>query len=157
MTAAVLDRPQPLALPLARWRAGAIGVLLWTAVLLLVLYPLVMVIAAAFAPAHLDSQPRRLADFLTPRLLSASTNTLSLGVTVSLFSVIIGAAFALLAVQSPRDRWIDLMMSVPFLTPPFLASLAWSLAVGARGYLGRFGLFGEALERFIFSFGVWLC
>ena len=31
-------------------------------------------------------------------------------------------------------------MSVPFLTPPFLASLAWSLAVGPRGYLGRLGL-----------------
>jgi iron(III) transport system permease protein len=45
-----------------------------------------------------------------------------------------------------------LIASVPFLTPPFLASLAWSLAVGAKGYLDRFGLGGELFERILFSF-----
>jgi iron(III) transport system permease protein len=43
-------------------------------------------------------------------------------------------------------------MSVPFLTPPFLASLAWSLAVGQAGYLTRFGLPGGGLESLLFSF-----
>jgi iron(III) transport system permease protein len=44
-------------------------------------------------------------------------------------------------------------MSIPFLTPPFLASLAWSLAVGPRGYLERLGFPGKILESAIFSFG----
>jgi iron(III) transport system permease protein len=82
----------------------------------------------------------------------ASINTLRLGIAVSLLSLFTGAAFALLAVQSPRERWIGLIMSVPFLTPPFLASLAWSLAVSPKGYLGRLGLLGEPMERVIFSF-----
>jgi len=43
-------------------------------------------------------------------------------------------------------------MTVPFLPPPFLASLAWSLAIGPRGYLGRFGLAGELSERIIYSY-----
>jgi iron(III) transport system permease protein len=43
-------------------------------------------------------------------------------------------------------------MSIPFLTPPFLASLAWSLAVGPRGYLSRLGLPGTAIETALFSF-----
>jgi iron(III) transport system permease protein len=152
MSVALLETSPSAAGSLTRLRAGVAGALLWGAVLLLVLYPLAMVIAAALVPAYLDSQPFLLADFTNPRLLTAAINTLRLGVTVSAFSVVIGVACALLAMQSARDRWIDLIMSVPFLTPPFLASLAWSLAAGARGYLGRFDLFGESLERLIFSF-----
>ena len=63
-----------------------------------------------------------------------------------------GGLAALLAAQTKHDRWIDLLMSVPFLTPPFLASLAWSLAVGRAGYLSRFGLPGAALDSMLFSF-----
>ena len=63
-----------------------------------------------------------------------------------------GVALALLAAQSRREHWLDLLMSVPFLTPPFLASLAWSLAVGSKGYLGQFGFLGRSSEQVIFSF-----
>ena len=72
---------------------------------------------------------------------------------MSLLSLISGAALALLAAQSQRGRWIDLLMSVPFLTPPFLGSLAWSLAVGTKGYLRPiWTVFGRPLEQLIFSF-----
>jgi iron(III) transport system permease protein len=152
MAGAVLDAPRAFKGCLARWRAGASLVVLWGAILLLVAYPLVMVVTAALAPAFPGSEPLRLADFMTERLFTASMNTLRLGIAVSVLSLFTGATFALLAVQSPRDRWIDLLMSVPFLTPPFLGSLAWSLAVGPKGYLGRLGLFGESMERVIFSF-----
>jgi iron(III) transport system permease protein len=111
-----------------------------------------MVGAVVVAPAFPDGQPLRLADLLNERLVTASFNTLRLGVAVSLLSLVTGAALALAAAQSRRDRWIDVIMTVPFLTPPFLASLAWSLAVGRRGYLGRFGLAGELSEQIIFSF-----
>jgi iron(III) transport system permease protein len=152
MAEAVIDSPRTVTLSFARWRQRASAIILWGAVLLLVVYPLLMVVAAAFAPAFPDSEPLTLSDLLSERLLSASINTLRLGVSVSVLSLITGAAFAFLAVQSRGDRWIDLIMSIPFLTPPFLASLAWTVAVGARGYLGRLGLFGKELEQIIFSF-----
>jgi len=138
---------------LARWLSAATRITLWVAIFLLVLYPLLMVLAAAFSPPILDDQPLRLSDFLTRRLFIASINTLRLGLAVSFLSLIIGACAALLAAQSHGGRWIDLLMSIPFLTPPFLASLAWSLAVGPKGYLSRLGLPGEVLESAVFSFG----
>jgi iron(III) transport system permease protein len=125
---------------------------LWGAVVVLVLYPLLMVFAAALAPAFPDSQALKLSDLLSERLRAAALNTLQLGVAVSLLGLMTGSALALLAAQTRRERWIDLMMSVPFLTPPFLASLAWSLAVGPQGYLGQFGFFGRQLEQVVFSF-----
>jgi iron(III) transport system permease protein len=142
-----------LEVSLARWLAPANRIVLWIAILLLVVYPLLMVMVAAFAPPLLDEQMLRFSDFFTERLLTAWVNTFRLGLAVSLMSLFIGGLAALLAVQTKHDRWIDLLMSVPFLTPPFLASLAWSLAVGRAGYLTRFGFPGGVLESLFFSFG----
>lgn len=131
-------------------RAGRL--ILWTSLCVLILYPLLMVVVAAFAPSIVAGQPLKQADFLTTRLLTAWVNTFRLGIAVGFFSIVIGTGMALLATQSERDLWIDLLMSIPFLTPPFLASLAWSLAVGPKGYLSRLGIPGAAAEDLLFSF-----
>jgi iron(III) transport system permease protein len=152
MAISFVESQQAVRISFAAWLGRANGIALWGAVLLLVVYPLLMVLAAAVAPAFPESQQLKLTDILSERLVTASINTLRLGVSVSLLSLIAGSALALLAAQSPRGRWIDLVLSIPFLTPPFLASLAWSLAVGPKGYLGRFGFFGREMEQLIFSF-----
>jgi iron(III) transport system permease protein len=152
MAVSILDTPRPVRISFADWLGRANGIALWGAVFLLVVYPLLMVFAAVIAPAFPDSQPLKLSDILSERLITALINTLRLGVSVSLLSLVAGFALALLAAQSPRERWIDLVMSIPSLTPPFLASLAWSLAVGRKGYLSQFGFFGRELEQLIFSF-----
>jgi iron(III) transport system permease protein len=151
MSIDVLGRPRAEKITLS-WLSGANSALLWVLVFVLVLYPLLMVLAAAFTPTFPDSESLKISDFMTERLLSAGANTIHLGLSVSFLSLITGCALALLATQSRRDHWIDLLMSIPFLTPPFLASLAWSLAVGPKGYLGRMGLFGRGAEQLIFSF-----
>jgi iron(III) transport system permease protein len=135
-----------------RWLGAANRILLWGGVLLLILYPLLMVVTAAFSPPLLTDQALSKSDFFTERLLTAWINTFRLGLAVSLLSLLMGGLAALLATQSQGHRWIDLLMSVPFLTPPFLASLAWSLAVGRAGYLSRLGLPGQAFESALFSF-----
>jgi ABC-type Fe3+ transport system permease subunit len=122
MAVAVLDDAPAAHRSLTRWRYGS-EVALWSAILLLIVYPLLMVGASVLAPGLPDTQPFAFADLLGDRLVTASLNTLHLGISVSLLSLIIGAALALVAVQSRGDRWIDLIMSIPFLTPPFLASL----------------------------------
>jgi len=152
MAVAIPETSPAVKIPWARGLHGASGIVLGGGISLLVVYPLLMVLTAAVTPAFPDSQSLRLADILSERLWTAALNTLRLGISVSLLSLIAGAASAFLATESRRDRWIDLIMSIPFLTPPFLASLAWSLAVGPKGYLGRFGLLGAELERLIFSF-----
>jgi iron(III) transport system permease protein len=152
MATGVLDTPRAIRISLADWLGRTNEIALWGAVILLVIYPLLMVLGATIVPAFPDSQPIKSTDLLSERIVTASINTLRLGISVSLLSLITGAALALLAAQSRREGWIDLLMSVPFLTPPFLASLAWSLAVGAKGYLGQLGFLGRSLEQVIFSF-----
>ena len=152
MAIAVRHVSSDVEVSVTRWLAAANRSVLWGGILLLVFYPLLMVVVAAFAPALLDDQTIRFSDFFTERLLTAWINTFRLGLAVSCLSLLMGGLAALLAAQTKHDRWIDLLMTVPFLTPPFLASLAWSLAVGRAGYLSLFGLAGGALENMLFSF-----
>lgn len=152
MAVAVRRVPSNVEVSVGRWLAAAHRSLLWGGILLLIVYPLSMVAVAAFAPGLVEDPTFRSSDFFTGRLLTAWTNTFRLGLAVSLMSLFMGGLAALLASQTKHDRWIDLVMSVPFLTPPFLASLAWSLAVGRAGYLSRFGLPGAALDSMLFSF-----
>jgi ABC-type sulfate transport system permease component len=151
MSSDVLERPWLEKISFS-WLSRANSALLWVLVFALVLYPLLMVLAAAFTPSFPDSEPLKIFDLLTDRLITAAGNTLRLGFSVSLLSLITGSALALLAAHSRRESWVDLLMSIPFLTPPFVVSLAWSLAVGPKGYLGRAGLFGREAEQLIFSF-----
>ena len=106
-----------------RWLAAVNRSVLWGGLLLLIVYPLSMVVVAAFAPALVDDQTVRFSDFFTERLLTAWTNTFRLGLAVSLMSLAMGGLAALLAAQTKHDRWIDLLMSVPF--SPRLFWLLW--------------------------------
>ncbi|MEN9232306.1 MAG: ABC transporter permease subunit [Thermostichus sp. DG02_5_bins_236] len=126
---------------------------LWLLVGALVLYPLGMVFVSTVFAGSFGEPPFQMGDLLTPRIVSAWRNTLLLGFWVTLLSTAWAAPLALLALGSPWARWLDGLMSIPFLTPPFLVSLAWTLAVGRRGYLSGWGLPGSAAEGILFSVG----
>jgi iron(III) transport system permease protein len=125
--------------------------LLWAAVLLLVAYPLAMVVISIIFAERLGASPITFAEIFSVRIAQAWQNTLWLGLLVTAGSTLFALPLALLAAQTRHYRWLDLLMSIPFLTPPFLVGLAWTLAVGRRGYASRLGLPGEALEAFLFS------
>jgi iron(III) transport system permease protein len=121
-------------------------------IIALVVYPLAMILIATLMPGVLNDRPFQASDLFTERFGIAWFNTLRLGVTVAMLGAIVGAPLAVLASYSKQSAWVDTLMSIPFLIPPFVASLAWTLAVGAHGYLSRLGLPGAALETVLFSF-----
>lgn len=118
---------------------------------LLIVYPLVMVVASVLFAEAWGARPLSLADLRADRVARAWRNTLVLGGLVTLLSVLFGLAGALLAHRSRWARLVDAAMAVPFLTPPFLVSLAWSQIVGSRGYAARLGLDGVALQDALYS------
>ena len=54
MAVVVLDSPRIATPSLARWRTHTSAIILWAAVLLLVVYPLLMVVSSVFAPVFPD-------------------------------------------------------------------------------------------------------
>jgi iron(III) transport system permease protein len=96
----------------------------------------------------------RLTDTLAdPRLIRMTGNTIVLGVGVMALSAAIAVPLAVLRAlfKVPGALFWDLMMLVPFMIPPYIATLGWTMALQPRGYVHQ--LFGFNLAPFLFS--VW--
>lgn len=100
-------------------------------------------LAGAFSPI-----PALLRDPQLPALLSG---TLKIGLTVALLSALVGIPLGTLRglFDLPLARLWDLVMLIPFLTPPYIAALSWMLALQHNGYL--YQLIGFDLNDLLFS------
>ncbi len=94
----------------------------------------------------------RLADTLSDaKLLRMTGNTLLLGLGVAALSAIIAVPLAVMRAlfRVPGALVWDVLMLVPFMIPPYIATLGWIMSLQPRGYL--FQLFGFDLAPFLFS------
>lgn len=107
-------------------RAGAPAT--WPLLLLLgvgVAAPLVAVLVRAVT--GYNGQPSALPALADPANIEILGNTLLLGVLVVAVATLMAAPLAFLMSWTPlrRHRWIDVVLMIPFMTPPYVASLAW--------------------------------
>lgn len=82
-------------------------------------------------------------------------NSLLLGICVVLCSTIIAVptAYLLARTQLARHSWLDIIFMVPFMTPPYIASMGWILFMQKRGLFQQlFPVTGAWSEGF-FCFG----
>lgn len=98
----------------------------------------------------LSHLPRTLSD---PALLRAALNTVILGVCVALLSALIAVPLAVFRAlfRVPGAPVWDALMLVPFMIPPYIATLGWIMTLQPRGYLQQ--LLGFNLAPFLFSLG----
>ena len=99
--------------------------------------------AGAFSPI-----PTLLADPQLPALLGG---TLKTGLAVALLSALVGITLGTLRglFNLPLARLWDLLLLIPFMTPPYIAALSWMLALQHNGYLAQ--LIGVDLNDLLFS------
>ncbi len=74
-----------------------------------------------------DGEPSALGDLTDGDLPRVLGNTVWLSTLVVVFSTVMAAPLAFLTSWTPMRRhwWIDLLVMVPFMTPPFVAAMAW--------------------------------
>ena len=82
-------------------------------------------------------------------------NSLLLGVLVVLLSTAIAAPLAYLFSRTSfaRYRAFDIIFMVPFMTPPYIASMGWILFMQKRGLLQQLLPAAEGCENWFFSLG----
>ena len=114
--------------------------------------PLTAVLARAVTGYR--GQPSALPDLLKPHMIEILGNTVLLGVLVVVIATFMAAPLAfLMSWTRLRDhRWIDVLLMVPFMTPPYVAALAWLDFTRVNG-LGEqlFGPGGAVLRSVIES------
>lgn len=130
------------------------GGLLFAVLAILIICPLVSVFArAVMVDGHFKPAPafRMIADTDN---LTTIWNSLKLGFWVVIGSSIIAipTAFLLSRTFLARYRWLDIVFMVPFMTPPYIASMGWILFMQKRGLFQQlFPATGRISEKF-FSF-----
>ena len=82
-------------------------------------------------------------------------NSLLLGVLVVLLSTAIAAPLAYLFSRTcfARYRAFDIIFMIPFMTPPYIASMGWILFMQKRGLLQQLLPAAEGCENWFFSLG----
>jgi iron(III) transport system permease protein len=92
-----------------------------------------------------------------PQLWRLARNTIGLGIGVVVLSALIGAPLGYLraAYNIPGAAFWDLMFLIPFMMPPYIATLGWIMALQPRGFLSQ--LTGANAGPFLFSFAGIVC
>jgi iron(III) transport system permease protein len=120
-------------------------VLCLAALFVLVVYPLGWLVARSFATPDWHFTLDNLREALrTPRLRVGVINTLTVSSLVSVVSAAAGLGLALLSVRTrlAGRGLLRLLALAPFLCPPIIASIAWTLLADPQG-----GLLNVFLER----------
>lgn len=133
------------------------GPILWVLLLVLaflVVCPLVSVFAeAVILDCRLDLY-RAWTIIADPENLQTIWNSLILGVCVVLLSTVIAAPTAYLLARTPigRHKWLDIVLMIPFMTPPYIASMGWILFMQKRGLFQQLFPFTGSISEGFFSF-----
>lgn len=121
----------------------------------LILCPLVTVFAkAVIVDGRLDLY-RAWEMIASPENVETITNSLLLGVSVVLCSTVIAlpTAYLLARTQLSKYTFLDIIFMIPFMTPPYIASMGWIQFMQKRGLFQQlFPATGSWSEGF-FSFG----
>ena len=84
-------------------------------------------------------------------------NTILLGNAVVFGSTLLALPLAFLTARTTfaHSKWLDIILMIPFMTPPFISSMGWILFTQRRGLFQQlFPMTGDFSEGFISFFGL---
>lgn len=94
---------------------------------------------------------------LQPENVQTIFNTLLLSTSVVIVSTLIALplAFLMAKTQFARYKWLDIVLMIPFMTPPYISAMGWILFTQRRGLFQQlFPMTNEFSELFISFFGL---
>lgn len=121
----------------------------------LIVCPLVMIFARAVFEDGTFHPELAWAVIVDADNLETIMNSLLLGVCVVLCATVIAAptAWLLSRTQLASHGWLDIVFMIPFMTPPYIASMGWILFMQKRGLFQQLFPFTGSLSENFFCFG----
>lgn len=130
------------------------GVLLFL-LLILILLPLALVLAQSIWSAGSFHPEDLLPDRSGAEFWTLLAQTVWLGATVSGISLLITFPLAFLSVKTNvgNRRWLDALLLIPFMTPPYISAMSWVEFMQKNGFLEQLIPISAACTPGFFSFG----
>jgi len=120
----------------------------------LVLLPLTMIFAKAVVTDGSLDLSRAFQTITNAENIRTICNTLLLCLIVVFCSTTIALPLAFLTArtQIAHSRWLDIILMIPFMTPPYIASMGWILFMQKRGLFQQLFPFTGTFSESFFSF-----
>ena len=101
----------------------------------LILCPLIMIFVKAVIIDNRLDFSFMISTIMNGANLETIGNTLLLGICVVIGATIIAFPLAFIAARTTlgRQKWLDIVLMIPFMTPPYIASMGWILFMQKRG------------------------
>ncbi|MGG4144735.1 iron ABC transporter permease [Paenibacillus algorifonticola] len=82
-------------------------------------------------------------------------NSIWLGLCVIAATTVLAFPLAWIMAKTPlrRHKWLDIVLLIPFMTPPYIGSMGWMLFMQTNGYMEQFIPATSAITPAFFSFG----
>ncbi|WP_416149975.1 ABC transporter permease [Salipaludibacillus sp. HK11] len=121
---------------------------------ILVFIPLFLVILRSVSPdgSFAGFAPFRI--LLEEQNIEILTNSILLGLGVVTLSSLISAplAFFMARTELGKHRWIDIVLIIPFMTPPYIGAMGWILSMQPNGYAEQLFPFLAPVTPLFFSY-----
>lgn len=121
----------------------------------LILCPLITVFAQAVITDGRLNLYQAWATMISADNVETVCNSLLLGICVVLCSTLIAVptAYLLARTQLTKHGWLDIIFMIPFMTPPYIASMGWILFMQKRGLFQQLFPWTGAWSEGFFCFG----
>ncbi len=122
--------------------------------LILIIIPILMVLYRSFIVDDTFSLTAPIRTILAHDLTEVFVNSIRLAVTVVIVTTVIAGPLAFITAKTDlsKHRWIDVVMLVPFMTPPYIATMGWILFMQPRGIAEQMFPFFTIFRPMFFSF-----
>jgi iron(III) transport system permease protein len=104
---------------------------------ILILFPLLLVFGKSFRPGDEWSLLAPLEVITERSLTTVYFNSLLLGLLVVVGATLFAAPLAFLMTKTSlakHHRWLDLVLLIPFMTPPYISAMGWILFMQPKGF-----------------------
>jgi len=120
---------------------------------LLVVTPLLFILVRSMTPNDQWNVLAPLQVIMDAELSVVLTNSIMLGFWVVAGASILALPMAFLTAKTSlaRHKWLDVVLIIPFMTPPYIGSMGWMLFMQRRGFLEQMAPFTEELTPYFFS------
>ncbi|MBT2293263.1 iron ABC transporter permease [Paenibacillus albidus] len=136
-----------------KWVSGSLALFLLA---ILVLLPLLLIFWTSIYPDRQLDLAAPLRTILgNPDLLQVLLNSVGLGVSVIALTTVFALPLAWIMAKTDlgRHAWLDVVLLIPFMTPPYIGSMGWMLFMQTGGYMEQFVPAAAVLTPYFFSYG----
>ena len=121
---------------------------------LLIILPLCLILFKGFVSSEDGTLGEHIQQLGQPYHLKILWNSVILGISVVILCTIIALPLSYIMTKTSlsKHQWLDLVIMIPFMTPPYIGSMGWMLTMQRNGLLEQLSPIFSRVTPYFFSF-----